>query len=530
MQDDALHLVADVDAPQLFALAALGAAFELIRGQGLDHLGKVAGIDVRRERMGGGLGGRSIGGWRGGRRIFAFAGTERGRGGQAQEEFAGHRRFLGNKGWPYVVHDRLGEDHRTERRGGSVRRGGFGVERDRLGAGDRPDAGAAVHVQHHLAFELQGAIDHGIGADDYARLAAGSQRDAEIGLADVHTAVDLRADPHGDVTVDGLHILADAAFDQADATVHGFNAAFDLAATVAEDAAVDRADAAMRNDFAAQAHAAVDCLDLAGACAVGHFHPAVDGIDTAGFRAFANADTAVDRIQLAVALAGFGADAAVDLADVVLGAGRAGCEQDAQQQRNGKSFHGDLDGCAAGRPLTGKPLRDNAFPSRRHHIAAARGGRCLLLALAIALALPLPAAAQSTRETERKLQKLRTELKGVAQERRQIEGQRGQASQQLREADEKVARSGRALAQTETALREQSRALAEAEQRRSSLQNNLAQQHRELAGLLRAAYQLGNHAPLKLLLSQDTVADANRTGSPASADRRTPAEAAGRAA
>lgn len=160
--------------------------------------------------------------------------------------------------------------------------------------------------------------------------------------------------------------------------------------------------------------------------------------------------------------------------------------------------------------VTGKPLRNNVFPSRRHHIAAARGGRCLLLGLALALALPLPGAAQTTRETERKLQKLRNELKGVAQERRQIEGQRGQASQQLREADEKVARTGRALAQTETALREQGRALAEAEQRRSTLQANLAQQHRELAGLLRAAYQLGNHAPLKLLLSQDTVADANR--------------------
>ncbi|MDP4309236.1 peptidoglycan DD-metalloendopeptidase family protein [Stenotrophomonas geniculata] len=155
-------------------------------------------------------------------------------------------------------------------------------------------------------------------------------------------------------------------------------------------------------------------------------------------------------------------------------------------------------------------MRNNAFPSRRHHVAAARGGRCLLLGLALALALPLPGAAQTTRETERKLQKLRSELKGVAQERRQIEGQRGQASQQLREADEKVARTGRALAQTETALREQGRALAEAEQRRSTLQANLAQQHRELAGLLRAAYQLGNHAPLKLLLSQDTVADANR--------------------
>lgn len=155
-------------------------------------------------------------------------------------------------------------------------------------------------------------------------------------------------------------------------------------------------------------------------------------------------------------------------------------------------------------------MRDNVFPSRRHHIAAARGGRCLLLGLAFALALPLPSGAQTTGETERKLQKLRTELKGVAQERRQIEGQRGQASRQLREADEKVARTGRALAQTEAALREQGRALAEAEQRRSTLQGNLAQQHRELAGLLRAAYQLGNHAPLKLLLSQDTVADANR--------------------
>lgn len=160
--------------------------------------------------------------------------------------------------------------------------------------------------------------------------------------------------------------------------------------------------------------------------------------------------------------------------------------------------------------VTGKPLRNNAFPSRRHHIAAARGGRCLLLGLALALALPLPSGAQNTRETERKLQKLRSELKGVAQERRQLEGQRGQASQQLRAADEKVARSGRVLAQTEAALREQNEALAEAERRRTTLQSNLAQQHRELAGLLRAAYQLGNHAPLKLLLSQDTVADANR--------------------
>lgn len=156
-------------------------------------------------------------------------------------------------------------------------------------------------------------------------------------------------------------------------------------------------------------------------------------------------------------------------------------------------------------------MRHNVFPSRQHHTAA-RGARCLLLGLALALALPVPGGAQttSTREAERKLQKLRSELKDVAQERRQIEGQRGQASRQLREADEKVARTGRTLAQTETALREQAQALAQAEQRRNALQATLSQQHRELAGLLRAAYQLGSHAPLKLLLSQDTAADANR--------------------
>ncbi len=155
-------------------------------------------------------------------------------------------------------------------------------------------------------------------------------------------------------------------------------------------------------------------------------------------------------------------------------------------------------------------MRDNAFPSRRHHIAAVRGGRWLLLGLAMALALPLPGAAQTTRETERKLQKLRTELKGVAQERRQIEGQRGQASQTAARGDEKVHAPAVRLRRPKRRCASRPRPLAQAEQRRSSLQTNLAQQHRELAGLLRAAYQLGNHAPLKLLLSQDTVADANR--------------------
>lgn len=146
--------------------------------------------------------------------------------------------------------------------------------------------------------------------------------------------------------------------------------------------------------------------------------------------------------------------------------------------------------------------------SRRPALAAGLG----MLVLAAVLALvPPPLAAQSTRDAERKLQKLRSELKGVAQERRQLDGQRGQATRQLREMDEKVARSGRTLAQTESALQEQQAALAALEKRRGELQGTLGRQRQELAGLLRAADRLGNHAPLKLLLSQDTVADGTRS-------------------
>ncbi len=168
--------------------------------------------------------------------------------------------------------------------------------------------------------------------------------------------------------------------------------------------------------------------------------------------------------------------------------------------------------------VTGKPLRHNAFSSRRDNNPTDGRGRsqwltptlrALLLAVAVLGASPL--AAQSSREAERKLQKLRSELKGVAQERRNLEGQRGQASRQLREADEKVARTGRVLAQTETALQRETRAMSELQAKRDALQAGLEQQRAELASLLRAAYRIGNNAPLKLLLSQDRVADANRS-------------------
>lgn len=129
--------------------------------------------------------------------------------------------------------------------------------------------------------------------------------------------------------------------------------------------------------------------------------------------------------------------------------------------------------------------------------------------LALAFAAPV-AQAQNSRDAEKKLQQVRGELKNVAQERQRLEGERDAASRRLREADQKVARSGRAVADTEAAMRREQQALAELQQRRAELEANLGKQRRQLAALLRSAYQLGNHAPLKLLLSQDRVADANR--------------------
>ncbi|WP_140725286.1 peptidoglycan DD-metalloendopeptidase family protein [[Pseudomonas] boreopolis] len=134
----------------------------------------------------------------------------------------------------------------------------------------------------------------------------------------------------------------------------------------------------------------------------------------------------------------------------------------------------------------------------------------LTLAAVLASGVAGPGQAQSQRETERKLAQMQRELKSISEERRKLEGQRGEAARKLREADEKVARSARQLAQTESALREQQQTLAELQDRRERLRRSLEAQRAQLAALLRAAYQVGGNAPLKLLLSQDSAADANR--------------------
>nr|WP_283771871.1 peptidoglycan DD-metalloendopeptidase family protein [Pseudoxanthomonas japonensis] len=126
------------------------------------------------------------------------------------------------------------------------------------------------------------------------------------------------------------------------------------------------------------------------------------------------------------------------------------------------------------------------------------------------LSLVATAPAQNSREAEQKLQRVRSELKSIAQERRKLESERGAASRQLRDADEQVGRTTRSLFDTEAALRREAAALDELQRKRDAMQGQQASQRRQLTALVRAAYQRGDDAPLKVLLSQDRVADANR--------------------
>ena len=142
----------------------------------------------------------------------------------------------------------------------------------------------------------------------------------------------------------------------------------------------------------------------------------------------------------------------------------------------------------------------------------ARVGRAALLASALLLAASpvLDAAAQSSRETERRLERVRKELRDVAAERRRLEGERGAAARELRQVDERVASSSKALAETRARLAEEHAALERLQARRQELDATVATRRTELAALLRAAYTIGDDAALKLMLAQDRVADAGR--------------------
>ena len=120
------------------------------------------------------------------------------------------------------------------------------------------------------------------------------------------------------------------------------------------------------------------------------------------------------------------------------------------------------------------------------------------------------ALAQDTKDTEKRLQRVRGELQSVAAERRRLEGQRGDVSRKLREADQQVGGTQRALHQTRAQMQQDEAELARLQAERARQSGDLAGKREALARLLRAAQQAGETPPLKALLAQDRVADAER--------------------
>ncbi len=132
---------------------------------------------------------------------------------------------------------------------------------------------------------------------------------------------------------------------------------------------------------------------------------------------------------------------------------------------------------------------------------------CGMLLLAVAGGVP----AQDQGDAERRLQTVRKELKQVAAERRKLEGQRGEANRKLREADEQVGGVQRSLQRTKADMQRDGDALKRLQAERAQYAGDLEAKRAELAGLLRAAQQAGPAAPLKALLAQDRIADAERS-------------------
>ena len=137
--------------------------------------------------------------------------------------------------------------------------------------------------------------------------------------------------------------------------------------------------------------------------------------------------------------------------------------------------------------------------------------RLRAIALCCALAMLAGVAhAQDRNDAERRLQGVRSELKQVAAERRKLEGERGDASRKLREADEQVGGVQRSLQKTQATLQLDGADLQRLQAERARHAGDLGAKKAELARLLRAAQFAGSEAPLKTMLAQDRVAEAER--------------------
>lgn len=138
-----------------------------------------------------------------------------------------------------------------------------------------------------------------------------------------------------------------------------------------------------------------------------------------------------------------------------------------------------------------------------------------ILCLALLLALPAAAqnkapAAKNTADAERKIESLRKEINTLGKAQRETEEKRNAEARRLRQIDLKVAQSSQVLESVDAAMQGTEAKLQSLQARQRQLEADLSGQKEQLARLLRSAYRMGEGSELKLLLSQDRMAEAAR--------------------
>ncbi len=113
-------------------------------------------------------------------------------------------------------------------------------------------------------------------------------------------------------------------------------------------------------------------------------------------------------------------------------------------------------------------------------------------------------------QTQARLSEVRAAMVEVGAERKRLQGQLAELVDGLRVQDLQVAASARELRRLDEAVAASEAELARLEDERASMERGLASQRDALAKLFRSAYMLGQHAPLRLLFSQDRVDSVGR--------------------
>lgn len=130
--------------------------------------------------------------------------------------------------------------------------------------------------------------------------------------------------------------------------------------------------------------------------------------------------------------------------------------------------------------------------------------------LAAGVALAQPSDPEAERAAQTRLERVRAELREVAQVQARLASERDAAAAQVREVDRAISAQIKAQAGLEAEVAEQRQRFDALESERQVVAAGLERQREALAVLVRAAHVQGGQAPLRLLLSQDRLRDASR--------------------